>query len=183
MHAVLGANERCIALHASDLAVPLVALDAVVCLLGAAGERQIPLTDFYFASSDSPDVENRLSHGELITAIEIPLLPVEAVSGYLKVRDRVSYEFALASAAVALVISGGVIRQARIGLGGVGSKPWRAWDAERELVGSPTATATFRRAAQVAVQGAWTLPGTAFKVELAQRCLVRELRTVSGVAA
>jgi xanthine dehydrogenase YagS FAD-binding subunit len=183
MHAILGANERCIALHASDLAVPLVALDAVVRLLGPAGERQIPLTDFYLASSDSPDVENRLSHGELITAIEIPLLPVEAVSGYLKVRDRVSYEFALTSAAVALVISGGIIRQARIGLGGVGSKPWRAWDAERELVGSPAATATFRRAAQVAVQGAWTLPGTAFKVELAQRCLVRELRTVSGVAA
>jgi CO/xanthine dehydrogenase FAD-binding subunit len=181
MHAILGANERCIALHASDLAVPLVALDAVVRVQGPTGERRIPLTDFYFSSSDSPDVENRLVHGELITAVEIPLLPAEAVSGYLKVRDRMSYEFALASAAVALVISGGIIREARIGLGGVGSRPWRAWDAERELVGSPAGTPTFQRAARVAVQEAWTVPGTAFKVELAQRCLVRQLRVVSGV--
>jgi CO/xanthine dehydrogenase FAD-binding subunit len=183
MHAILGVNERCIALHASDLAVPLVALDAVVRVQGPTSERRIPLTDFYLPSSDSPDVENRLVHGELITAVEIPLLPPEAVSGYLKVRDRMSYEFALTSAAVALVISGGIIREARIGLGGVGSRPWRAWEAERVLVGSPADTSTFQRAARVAVQDAWTVPGTAFKVELAQRCLIRELRVVSGVAA
>jgi CO/xanthine dehydrogenase FAD-binding subunit len=183
MHAVLGASERCIALHASDLAVPLVALDAVVHVQGSAGERQIPLTDFYLPASDSPDVENRLEHGELITAIEIPLPPAEAASGYLKVRDRMSYEFALTSAAVALVISDGIIREARIALGGVGTRPWRAWEAERELVGSPADTTTFRRAARVALQDAWTVPGTAFKVELAQRCLVRELRVVSGATA
>ncbi|WP_329033602.1 xanthine dehydrogenase family protein subunit M [Streptomyces sp. NBC_01725] len=183
MHAVLGANERCIALHASDLAVPLVALDAVVRVQGPTGERRILLRDFYLLASESPDVENHLVHGELITAVEIPLLPAGAVSGYLKVRDRMSYEFALTSAAVALVVSDGIIHEARIGLGGVGSRPWRALDAERELVGSPPGTEAFRGAARVAVQDAWTLPGTAFKVELAQRCLVRELRTVSGVAA
>ncbi|MFD3524224.1 FAD binding domain-containing protein [Streptomyces sp. NPDC058653] len=183
MHAILGASERCIALHASDLAVPLVALDAEVHVQGPTGERRIPLTDFYVPASESPEVENRLAHGELITAVEIPLLPADAVSGYLKVRDRMSYEFALVSAAVALVVSDGIIREARIGLGGVGTRPWRAWEAERELVGSPAGTEAFRRAAGVAVEDAWTVPGTAFKVELAQRCLVRELRTVSGVMA
>lgn len=183
MHAVLGASDRCVAAHASDLAVALVALDAVVCVRGTTGERRVPLTDFYLSASDSPDVENRLAHGELITAVEIPLLPEAAASGYLKVRDRMSYEFALASAAVALVISAGVVREARIGLGGVGSKPWRARSAERVLVGSAPGTAAFTRAAESAVEGAFTVPGTAFKVELAQRCLVRQLREVSGVPA
>ncbi|MGW1025939.1 FAD binding domain-containing protein [Streptomyces sp. NPDC002577] len=183
MHAVLGASERCIALHASDLAVPLVALDAVVHIQGLTGQRQVPLTEFYLAASDSPDAENVLMLGELITAVDIPLLPHRARSGYLKVRDRMSYEFALASAAVSLVMSGDTIEEARIGLGGVGSKPWRAWEAERELAGASASTENFRRAAAAAVQGAWTVPGTAFKVELAQRTLVRELQTVAGAAA
>jgi CO/xanthine dehydrogenase FAD-binding subunit len=183
MHAILGVSERCIALHASDLAVPLVALDAVVDIEGRFGPRQVPLTEFYLAAADSPDVENRLEHGELVTGVRIPLLPPQARSGYLKVRDRVSYEFALTSAAVALVVSDGTVEQARIALGGVGSKPWRASAAERELIGSPASTETFRRAAAAAVEGAWTVPGTAFKVELAQRTLVRELATVAGVTS
>jgi xanthine dehydrogenase YagS FAD-binding subunit len=183
MHAVLGVSERCIALHASDLAVALVALDSVVHLQGLTGPRRVPLTEFYLTAADSPEVENVLRHGELIMSVDIPLLPDGARSGYLKVRDRGSYEFALTSAAVGLMVSGDTIREARIGLGGVGSTPWRAWEAERELAGASASVENFRRAAASAVRGAWTVPGTAFKVELAQRTLVRELQAMAGAAA
>lgn len=183
MHAILGVSERCIAVHASDLAVALVALDAVVQIQGLSGRREVPLTEFYRTAAQSPESENVLAHGELITGVEVPLPPAGTPSGYLKVRDRASYEFALTSAAVALVVSGGVIRHARVGLGGVASAPWRARDTERELRDAPATLDTFRRAAARAVEGAWTVPGTAFKVELAQRTLVRALRTVAGVAA
>ncbi|WP_328885445.1 FAD binding domain-containing protein [Streptomyces sp. NBC_00316] len=181
MHAILGASDRCIALHASDLAVALVALDAVVHIQGVSGPRRVPLTEFYRTASESPATENVLVHGELIDAVEIPLLPDGVRSGYLKVRDRASYEFALTSAAVALTISDGVVREARVGLGGVGSKPWRAWEAEQVLAGSAAGTETYRQAAEEAVRGAWTVPGTAFKVQLAQRTLVRALQSVAGV--
>lgn len=183
MHAILGVSERCIAVNASDLAVALVALDAVVHLTGTSGSRSVPLTQFYREAGSSPDVENVLVHGELITGVTIPLLPPRAVSGYLKVRDRASYEFALASAGVALVIEDGTIAQARVALGGVGSKPWRSLEAEQVLTGAQANDETFRESAAAAVQGAWTVSGTAFKVELAQRTLVRTLRTVSGVAS
>jgi CO/xanthine dehydrogenase FAD-binding subunit len=182
MHAILGASEHCIALHASDLCVALVALDAVVHTQGPGGARSIPLTGLYRIPGDSPDIENVLEHGELITAVEVPLLPEQARSGYLKVRDRVSYEFALTSAAVALTVDDGVIGEARAGLGGVGTVPWRAWAAEEVLRGAPARPETFRAAAEAALQGAWTVPGTAFKVELGKRTLVRELLTVTGVA-
>ena len=181
MHAILGAGEHCIALHASDLCVPLVALDAVVDLRAPGGERRIPLTEFYLRPGDTPDVENVLAHGELITAIEVPLLPDGARSTYLKVRDRTSYEFALTSAAVALVVTDGVVQEARVGLGGVGTVPWRAREAERVLRGAPARLETFRVAAEAALEGAWTVPGTAFKVELGKRTLVRALQTVAGV--
>jgi CO/xanthine dehydrogenase FAD-binding subunit len=182
MHAILGASEHCIALHASDLCVALVALDAVVHTQGPGGERSIPLTEFYRVPGDTPDVENVLEHGELITAVEVPLLPAGARSGYLKVRDRVSYEFALTSAAVALVLVDGVVQEARVGLGGIGTVPWRAWAAEEVLRGAPARLEAFRAAAEAALQGAWTVPGTAFKVELGKRTLVRGLETVAGVA-
>jgi CO/xanthine dehydrogenase FAD-binding subunit len=182
MHAILGATEHCIALHASDLCVALVALDAVVRTRGATGERSIPLTSFYRLPGDTPDVENVLEHGELITAVEVPLLPLGARSGYLKVRDRASYEFALTSAAVALTIQDGVIGEARVGLGGVGTVPWRAWGAEVVLRDAPARREVFRAAAEAALEGAWTVPGTAFKVELGKRTLVRALETVAGVA-
>lgn len=182
MHAILGVSERCIALHASDVAVPLVALDALVLIEGVHGRRSVPLTQFYVEAAEHPEADNTLEHGELITGVEIPLLPARMRSGYLKVRDRVSYEFALTSAAVALAIEDGVIREARIGLGGVGSKPWRAEGAERVLRDAPATVATFRDAAQAAVVGAWTVPGTAFKVELAKRTLVRQLQIVSEVS-
>ncbi|MFJ9821500.1 FAD binding domain-containing protein [Streptomyces sp. NPDC101151] len=183
MHAVLGASERCIALHASDLAVALVALDASVHIQGPSESRSVPLTEFYLTADESPQRENVLEHAELITEVEIPLPPHTARSGYLKVRDRTSYEFALTSAAVLLVVDGGTIHQARVGLGGVGTKPWRAYEAEHVLTGAPAAMATFLDAAEATMHDAWTVPGTAFKVPLARRTLVRELQIVSGVTA
>jgi xanthine dehydrogenase YagS FAD-binding subunit len=180
MHAILGASQNCIALNASDLAVSLVTLDTIVHILGPSGVRRVPLTEFYTEPGDTPDVENVLAHGELITEIEIPLLPTGARSAYLKVRDRTSYEFALASAAVAVVLEDRVIREARIGLGGVATIPWRAFDAEQVLRGAPASDETFRAAAEAAVRDPFTVPGTAFKVELAKRTLVRALRTVAA---
>ena len=176
----LGASAHCIALHASDLCVPLVALDAVVHAQGTDGQRTIPLTEFYRLPGDRPDLENVLAHGELIPAIEIPLLPAGARSGYLKVRDRASYEFALTSAAVALLIEDGVMTEARVALGGVGTIPWRAAAAEEVLIGAAPGTAVFREAAEATIVDPFIVPGTAFKVELAKRTIVRTLETVAG---
>jgi CO/xanthine dehydrogenase FAD-binding subunit len=186
MHAILGASPDCIALHASDLAVALVTLDTVVHILGPGGVRSVPLTEFYLEPDGTPDIENVLAHGELITDIEIPLLPEDTWQTYLKVRDRTSYEFALASAAVTVARDDSmgrdrVIREARIGLGGVGTIPWRAFDAERVLLDAPAGNEIFRVAAEAAVHDPFTVPGTAFKVELAKRTLVRALQTVTGV--
>jgi xanthine dehydrogenase YagS FAD-binding subunit len=181
MHAILGASEHCIALHASDLCVPLAALDAVVDIQGADGSRSVPLTEFYVLPGDRPDIENVLEHGELLTGVRIPLSAVGRRSGYLKVRDRASYEFALASAAAALLIEDGTIVQARLALGGVGTMPWRALEAEEVLHGAPATGRTFKAAAQVALGDPFTVAGTAFKVELAERTIIRILQTVSGV--
>jgi CO/xanthine dehydrogenase FAD-binding subunit len=180
MHAILGTSENCIALHPSDLCVPLIALDAIVDIEGAGGSRSVPLTQFYVLPADRPDIENVVEHGELLTQVRIPLLPSGARSGYLKVRDRASYEFALTSAAAALLIEDGTITWARLALGGVGTVPWRAREAEEILCGAPAADRTFRAAAQVALRDPFTVPGTAFKVELAKRTIVRILQTVSG---
>lgn len=180
MHAILGASRHCIALHASDLCVPLVALDAVVDIRGVDGPRSVPLTDFYVLPGERPDIENVLEHGDLITRIRIPLLPAGARSGYLKVRDRASYEFALTSAAAALLVEDGTIVRARLALGGVGTMPWRAGEAEEILHGAPATGRTFRAAAQSALRDPFTVSGTAFKVELAQRTIVRILHTVTG---
>ena len=181
MHAVLGTSEHCIALHPSDLAVALVALDAVVHTSSRSGGRSIPLAEFYLLPGSTPDRENVLEHGELITAVDLPLPPPRTRSGYLKVRDRASYEFALTSAAVALQIEDGVIRSARLGLGGVGTMPWRARTAEEALRGATPDQASFRTAADAALEGARPVPGTAFKVELARRTVVRALAIVAGV--
>jgi CO/xanthine dehydrogenase FAD-binding subunit len=181
MHAILGAGEHCIALHASDLCVPLVALDTVVDIQGVHGSRSVPLTRFYVLPGERPDIENVLEHGELITRIRIPLLPVGTRSGYLKVRDRASYEFALTSAAAALRIEDGTIVRARLALGGVGTVPWRASEAEEVLHGASATDRTFRTAAEAALGDPFTVAGTAFKVELAQRTIVRILQDVSGV--
>ncbi|MEU8110304.1 xanthine dehydrogenase family protein subunit M [Nonomuraea muscovyensis] len=180
MHAILGTSEHCIALHASDVAVPLAALDALVHVQGVNGPRSIPLTEFHLPPGDTPHIENVLQHGELITAVEVPLLPEGARSHYLKVRDRVSYEFALTSAGAALVMEDGIIREARVALGGVGTIPWRVWDAEDVLRGAAARRDTFRAAADAALEGARTQPGTAFKVDLAKRTLVRTLEIIAG---
>jgi CO/xanthine dehydrogenase FAD-binding subunit len=181
MHAILGTSQHCIATHASDLAVALVALDAVVHVRGAGGERAVPLTEFYRTPGVTPEVENALEPGELITSVAVPLLPEGTRSGYLKVRDRASYEFALASAAVALVITDGVIRHARVALGGVATIPWRSRAAEDVLRGAPVTLQACTAAAEAALSGATPRPGNAFKVELGKRTIVRALSTAAGL--
>ncbi len=174
-HAILGTSERCIATHPSDLAVALVALDAVVRTEGAAGERHIPIDDFFLLPGDTPHIEHPLEHGELVVAIEIPALPFARRSLYLKVRDRESYEFALVSVAVALDVVDDVVVDARMALGGVGTKPWRARRAEQVLVGASATDETFARAAREELLPAKPRAMNVFKVELAQRAIRRVL--------
>jgi len=180
MHAILGAGAGCIALHASDLAVALVALDAVVRLQGTSGPRRVPLTEFYRIPGGSPERENVLERGDLITAVEIPLPAPGTVSAYLKIRDRASYEFALVSVAAAVDLRDGVIQNARMALGGVGTIPWRAYTAEDVLNGARPESGLFRDAAVAELHDTFTVPGTEFKVELARRTIERALSTVSG---
>jgi xanthine dehydrogenase YagS FAD-binding subunit len=173
--AILGASEACIATHPSDMAVALVALDAVVRVLGADGERTTPLVDFHRLPGKEPQRDTVLEHGELITAVDLPQLPFATHSRYRKVRDRASYAFALVSVAAALAVAGGVVQDVRIALGGVAPVPWRAWRAEAELRGKPATEEMFRRAADAELAGAQPLPGNAFKVPLARNTLVRTL--------
>ena len=176
---MLGTSESCIATHPSDLAVALVALDAVVHLEGAAGERRFGAGDFFLLPGNAPQRETALLPGELITAVALPPLPEGTRSHYLKVRDRESYEFALASAEVAIRLEDGVINSAHIALGGVATKPWPAPEAERVLIGNPPSAELFAEAAAVAVEGAAPLAQNAFKVALARRTLERALATVT----
>jgi xanthine dehydrogenase YagS FAD-binding subunit len=179
-HAVLGGSDHCIATHPSDLAVALAALDATVHVRHAgSAERAIPFTEFHLLPDAHPDRETVLRPGDVIAAIELPAIPYARRSTYLKVRDRASFAFALASAAVALDLNGGTIREARVALGGVGTKPWRSHEAERALAGKPANAATFRAAADAAMAGARPYKDNAFKVELAKRTLVRALTELS----
>jgi xanthine dehydrogenase YagS FAD-binding subunit len=177
-NAILGTSDRCIAAHPSDMCVALMALDAVVHTRGPAGERQIPMADLHLLPADHPERESVLQHGELITAVRLPARPQMAQSRYLKVRDRASYAFALTSAAATLHVEGGKIREARLALGGVGTKPWRALEAERALVGQSPSPGAFARAAEAALAEARPRKHNAFKVELARRTIVRTLATV-----
>ncbi len=181
-HAVLGTSTKCIATHPSDMDVALVALDAVVITQGPKGARKIPITDFYVAYGDDPARETVLEHGELITAVELPNTTFFARSHYLKVRDRTSFEFALASVAAALEVKDGKITAARVALGGVATKPWRATEAEKVLVGAKPEEGTYAAAAKAALQGAKPQKFNAFKIELARRTIVRALITVGGMA-
>ena len=174
-HAILGTSEACIATHPSDMAVALVALDALVHTTGPRGERAIPIGEFHRMPGDHPEVETTLAPGELITGVEIPALPYATRSLYLKVRDRASYAFALASAAVAIDVQGGMVRDARVALGGVGTVPWRSRAAEDALRGQPATVANYRVAAEAALADAVPRKGNAFKIELARRTLVRAL--------
>lgn len=175
IHAVLGTSEHCIATHASDMAVALTALDAAVRIDGPGGARSVPLTQFYLPPGTEPARESVLEHGELITAVDVPPLPWATRSLYLKVRDRASFAFALASAAVALDIDGGRIHAARVALGGIATIPWRAPDAEQALAGRPLGPEAYQAAADAALAGAAPREHNAFKVELAKRTLVRAL--------
>jgi xanthine dehydrogenase YagS FAD-binding subunit len=178
-HAILGTSDKCIATHPSDVAVALVALDAVVHTRGPAGERAIGIDDFFLLPGDTPEREHPLEHGELITAIEVPATPVARRSVYLKFRDRESYEFALASVAAAVRIEDGAVAEVRLALGGVGTRPWRARRAEASLLGRPATEARFAEAARQELATATPRPLNAFKVELAQRAMVRALATLT----
>jgi xanthine dehydrogenase YagS FAD-binding subunit len=181
-HAVLGTSEHCIATNPSDLAVALVALDAAVELRGAGGQRTVPLTDFHRLPSATPHLETVLEPGEVIAAITVPASPSARRSHYLKVRDRASFEFAVVSAAVALEMEGARIRQARVALGGVGTKPWRVPQVEAALAGASLDQAELRPAAALAAEGALGRGYNDFKIELMQRAIVRAVETAGARA-
>ena len=180
MQAVLGTSETCIATYAGDMAVAMVALDAVVRVRGPKGDRTIALKDFHLLPGTTPQLETVLTPGELILGVDLPGAAHATRSHYLKVRDRASYEFALSSAAVGLNVLGGVIVSARVALGGVGTKPWRSPEAEALLVGKLAHRATFQAAAAAALRGAQPRGQNAFKVPLSQRTLIRALEIVAG---
>jgi xanthine dehydrogenase YagS FAD-binding subunit len=181
-HAILGTSEHCIATHPSDMAVAMMALEAVVHVNGAGGERDIPLADFYLLPGATPQNENVLKPGDLITYVTLPAPISGTTSHYLKLRDRASYEFALASAAVVVQLEGGTIRKARVALGGVATKPWRSHEAERALEGKTATEAHFRAAAEAALRDAKPQSGNRYKIELAKRCIVRALSTATAQA-
>jgi len=178
-HAILGASRLCVAVHPSDMAVAMTALDAVVQVQGPDGERHIPLVDFHRLPGDAPQRDTVLTHGELITAVDLPSLPTGCRSRYRKVRDRASYAFALVSVAAVLDVGDGTVRDVRIALGGVAHKPWRATRAEEVLRGAPATEETFRRAAEAELADAQPLPDNAFKVPLARNTLVSVLRDLT----
>ncbi len=179
MHAILGASASCVATHPSDMCVALAALDAVVHLRSAAGERTVTLCDLHRLPEDRPDLETVLQAGELITAVELPPSGIAAHSTYRKVRDRSSYAFALISVAAALELDGDAIADARVALGGVAPKPWRAWRTEQALRGRPATEATFLQAADAELADARPLPGNAFKVDLTRRTLAAVLEQLT----
>ncbi|SDZ26730.1 xanthine dehydrogenase YagS FAD-binding subunit [Amycolatopsis xylanica] len=175
MHAIFGASDSCVATHASDVAVAFTALDAQVKLASADGTRTVALADFYRLPGDTPDVENDLRPGELITEVLVPKLDWASKSTYVKVRDRQSYEFALCSAAVALDIQDGRVADARVAVGGVGTVPWRLPAVEEALRGASLTQKSFEDAAAVSADGAKSLPDNGFKLSLLKRTIIRAL--------
>jgi xanthine dehydrogenase YagS FAD-binding subunit len=173
--AVLGTSDKCIASNPSDMCVAMAALEATVHVRGPRGERAVPFGDFHLPPGDTPDRENVLEPGDLITHVTLPPPIAGSKQVYLKLRDRASYEFALASAAVVITVGGGNVTLARVALGGVGTKPWRSPEAEAALAGRPATRETFRTAAEAALRGAKPQRGNAYKVELAKRCLAHAL--------
>jgi len=177
MHAIFGASEKCIAVHPSDMCIALVALDATVLVSGAKGERRIAFSDFHRLPGDTPQKDNTLEKGELITAIEIPSNGFQRHVHYLKVRDRTSYAFALVSVAAALELEGTTIKDVRLGMGGVAHKPWRLKEAENFLKGKQATEATFQQAASMAMQQAKGYGHNNFKLQLAPNTMVEALKT------
>ncbi len=180
-HAVLGTSKACIATNPSDMAIAMMVLDAVINIEGPAGKRSVPIQEFYTLPGDHPEVEHVLKPGELITSVDIKDSPAAQNSLYLKVRDRASYEFALASAAVCAEMgSDGTISQARVGLGGVGTKPWRSAEAEQALQGKKPNPELFKQTAEAALATATPQKYNAFKVEMSRRTLVRALTQLTS---
>lgn len=177
--AILGASSKCVAVHPSDMAVALTALDAVVVVQGADGERRIKMSGFHRLPGDEPSKDTVLEHGDLVTAVELPALPLAKYSRYRKVRDRASFAFALVSVAAALDVRGDVVVDARIALGGVAHKPWRAYRAEERLRGSTADEPTFHLAADAELAAAEPLRGNGFKVPLARNALVSTLQEIT----
>src|SRR3989449_8005541 len=174
--AVLGTSELCIATNPSDMCVAMAALEATIHVQGAKGTRAIPIGDFHLVPGNTPNRETVLEPGDLITHVTLPPPIAGSKQVYLKLRDRSSYEFALASAAVVITIAGGNVTRARIALGGVGTKPWRSPEAEAALVGKPADAANFRKAAEAAMRDAKPQSENKFKIELAKRCLGHALK-------
>jgi len=178
---VIGISAHCIATHPSDMPVALMAMDASVELLAPSGiKRTVPLAEFYRLPGDTPHIETNLLPGEVIAAIIVPPSAAAAKSRYLKIRDRASFEFAVVSAAVALSVEDGVVRQVGIALGGVAPRPWRLPQVEAALQGQPATDETFRTAAAFASQGAQPASGNAFKVKLMQRAVFRGLQMAAA---
>jgi xanthine dehydrogenase YagS FAD-binding subunit len=178
--AILGTSEHCIATNPSDMCIALAALDATVQIQGTKGTRTIAFGDFHLLPGSTPHRETVLEPGDLITHITLPPPTSGSKHLYLKLRDRASYEFALASAAVVLTISSGKISRARIALGGVGTKPWRSTETEAALIGKTVNDTTFRQAAEAALRSAKPQSENGFKIELAKRCLTHALRTAAA---
>jgi xanthine dehydrogenase YagS FAD-binding subunit len=173
--AILGTSKDCIATNPSDMNVALTALEAVIHIEGVKRERTVPIADFFLVPGDTPRRENALEPGDLITHITLPPARKSSKQVYLKLRDRASYEFALASAAIVVELSGDRISYARVVMGGVGTKPWRALEAEKVLHGQKPDAATFERASHAALHGAQPQSQNGFKVELARRCVAHAL--------
>ena len=179
MLAVLGTSEHCIATNPSDMCVAMAALEATIHIKGLNGSRAVAIGDFHLLPGETPDRETVLEPGDLITHVELPPPKSGSKHLYLKLRDRASYEFALASAAVILEMANSTITRARIALGGVGTKPWRSSEAESVLVGQSANVANFRKAAEAAMRNAKPQSENAFKIELARRCLIYALETAA----
>lgn len=180
--AILGTSEHCIASNPSDMAVAMMALEAQIHLEGPAGDRTVPISEFYTLPGSSPHIETVLKPGELITYVSLPAPRPASKSVYVKLRDRASYEFALTSAAVVATVEAGQIRHVRIAMGGIGARPWRSLEAELALEGKPPAQQHFAMAADLFLKGARPQSQNGFKVELAKRCLMRTLSVATEVA-
>ena len=182
MHAIFGASEKCIAVHPSDMCVALAALDATVVISSSKGDRRIPFLEFHRLPGETPEKDNNLQRGEMITAVEITENAFAKRSLYIKIRDRASYAFALVSVAVALDMQGNTIQNARLAMGGVAHKPWRLMAAENFLKGKVATLENFKHAAAVALKDAKGYGSNNFKLTLAPNTIVQALKTVSGLS-
>jgi xanthine dehydrogenase YagS FAD-binding subunit len=180
--AILGTSKDCIATNPSDMNVALTALEAVISIEGSRGKRDISIADFYLLPGSTPHIETVLAPGDLVTYVTLPTPRSKSKQIYLKLRDRASFEFALASAAIVAEVSGGKLTYIRVAIGGVGTRPWRSHEAEDALIHRSTDTATFQRAAETALRDAHPQSENAFKVELAKLCLTHALTLATRTA-